>query len=369
MSCGSREPSSPPECDFVVRPPPSAATARVRRFCEATHLWSIGRDSGGRTVRDGRSAPHAQRGFTGLPRAAGSRRGRRRDRRRTARAGGAAGRARGGRAGQPVPSPRRSPRRMPSAKPFRRRTRRPAPAVRREGHAEAAMDFVALMTTDGSGHASPSRARSAGTTSGRSPRSPRPSPRSSPARSDHPCARSRRSWSTASSSGGSPPGSPVQSIGSAILPRLPFALAIALALVAAGLVGALAPRRMKQRADGDLPPGACGTPCLPTNRSAARRGSARPDARHGNRLHTAVALLELGRDGRGDRDPTETSRQSQALVDQVTARRDEIRPSAPSSSARRRRRGSAASTGPWRSTLPRRAAPRPGRCRVSSSAS
>ena len=43
---------------------------------------------------------------------------------------------------------------------------------------------------------------------------------------------------------------------------------------------------------------------------------------HGNRMHTAVALLELGRTDEAIGILTETSRQSQALVDQVAARRD-----------------------------------------------
>jgi sensor histidine kinase regulating citrate/malate metabolism len=41
---------------------------------------------------------------------------------------------------------------------------------------------------------------------------------------------------------------------------------------------------------------------------------------HGNRMHTAVALLELGRSEEAIEILTETSRQSQSLVDQVTAR-------------------------------------------------
>ena len=43
---------------------------------------------------------------------------------------------------------------------------------------------------------------------------------------------------------------------------------------------------------------------------------------HGNRMHTAVALLELGRTDEAIGILTETSRQSQALVDQVAARRE-----------------------------------------------
>ncbi|MCS3842288.1 sensor histidine kinase [Microbacterium sp. AK031] len=43
---------------------------------------------------------------------------------------------------------------------------------------------------------------------------------------------------------------------------------------------------------------------------------------HGNRMHTAIALLELGRTRQAIDILVETSKQSQSLVDQVTARRD-----------------------------------------------
>ena len=115
----------------------------------------------------------------------------------------------------------------------------------------------------------------------------------------------------------------VQSIGSAILPRLPFALVIALTLVAAGLVGALAARRMTKRVTGDLPAGSV-RDAVSSYESVRTLGEAlrAQTHEHGNRLHTAVALLELGRTDEAIGILTETSRQSQALVDQVTARRD-----------------------------------------------
>ena len=115
----------------------------------------------------------------------------------------------------------------------------------------------------------------------------------------------------------------VESIGSAILPRLPFAMVIALAVVAAGLVGALAARRMTKRVTGDLPAGSV-RDAVSSYESVRTLGEAlrAQTHEHGNRLHTAVALLELGRTDEAIGILTETSRQSQALVDQVTARRD-----------------------------------------------
>ena len=115
----------------------------------------------------------------------------------------------------------------------------------------------------------------------------------------------------------------VESIGSAILPRLPFAMIIALAVVAAGLVGALAARRMTKRVTGDLPAGSV-RDAVSSYESVRTLGEAlrAQTHEHGNRLHTAVALLELGRTDEAIGILTETSRQSQALVDQVTARRD-----------------------------------------------
>jgi two-component system CitB family sensor kinase len=115
----------------------------------------------------------------------------------------------------------------------------------------------------------------------------------------------------------------VQSLGSAVLPRLPFAIVIALAVIAAGVVGALLAGRVTRRVTGDLPAGGV-RDAVSSYESVRTLGEAlrAQTHEHGNRLHTAVALLELGRTDDAIAILTETSRQSQALVDQVTARRD-----------------------------------------------
>lgn len=115
----------------------------------------------------------------------------------------------------------------------------------------------------------------------------------------------------------------VQSISAAFLPRLLFAIVIALALVAAGFAAALAAGRVTQRVTGDLPAGSV-RDAVSSYESVRTLGEAlrAQTHEHGNRMHTAVALLELGRTDEAIEILTETSRQSQALVDQVTARRD-----------------------------------------------
>ena len=115
----------------------------------------------------------------------------------------------------------------------------------------------------------------------------------------------------------------VDSLSSAFLPRLPFAIVIALAVVAAGFVGALAAGRITKRVTGDLPAGSI-RDAVSSYESIRTLGEAlrAQTHEHGNRMHTAVALLELGRTDEAIEILTETSRQSQELVDQVTARRD-----------------------------------------------
>ncbi|WP_345802097.1 ATP-binding protein [Microbacterium sp. AZCO] len=115
----------------------------------------------------------------------------------------------------------------------------------------------------------------------------------------------------------------VGSISSALLPRLPFAILIALAVVAAGCIGALAAGRITKRVTGDLPAGSV-RDAVSSYESVRTLGEAlrAQTHEHGNRMHAAVALLELGRTDEAIEILTETSRQSQALVDQVTARRD-----------------------------------------------
>jgi two-component system, CitB family, sensor kinase len=115
----------------------------------------------------------------------------------------------------------------------------------------------------------------------------------------------------------------VGSIAAGFLARLPVALAIALAVVAAGFAGALLARRATRRVTGDLPAGAV-RDALSSYESMRTLGEAlrAQTHEHGNRMHTAVALIELGRTDEAVQILTDTSRQSQDLVDQVNARRE-----------------------------------------------
>lgn len=114
----------------------------------------------------------------------------------------------------------------------------------------------------------------------------------------------------------------VGSIWSDIVPRLPFVVSIALALLAAGMVGAWLARRTTRRVAGDLPAGTI-RDAVASYESVRTLGEAlrAQTHEHGNRMHTAVSLLELGRTREAIGILTETSRQSQDLVDQVAARR------------------------------------------------
>lgn len=118
-------------------------------------------------------------------------------------------------------------------------------------------------------------------------------------------------------------GRTVGSIASDLTPRLSFVIVIALAVLAAGLAGALVARRTTRRVAGDLPAGSI-RDAVASYESVRTLGEAlrAQTHEHGNRMHTAVSLLELGRTGEAIDILTETSRQSQALVDQVAARTD-----------------------------------------------
>ncbi|MFB9646008.1 sensor histidine kinase [Microbacterium terregens] len=113
------------------------------------------------------------------------------------------------------------------------------------------------------------------------------------------------------------------SVGSGVLRQLPFVIAIAAALAAVGLAAAWFAGRFTRRIAGDLPASAV-RDAVSSYESIRALGEAlrAQTHEHGNRMHTAVALLELGRTDEAIGILTETSRQSQDLVDQVTARRD-----------------------------------------------
>lgn len=112
------------------------------------------------------------------------------------------------------------------------------------------------------------------------------------------------------------------SVGSGVLRQLPFVIAIAVALAAVGLAAAWLAGRFTRRIAGDLPASAV-RDAVSSYESVRTLGEAlrAQTHEHGNRMHTAVALLELGRTDEAIGILTETSRQSQALVDQVAARR------------------------------------------------
>lgn len=113
----------------------------------------------------------------------------------------------------------------------------------------------------------------------------------------------------------------VGSIAASVLPRILVAVAVAAALVVAGFAEALVARRATRRVTGDLPARAV-RDTLASAESMRTLGEAlrAQTHEHGNRMHTAVALLELGRGDDAIELLTESARQSQALVDQVAAR-------------------------------------------------
>ncbi|WP_372983641.1 ATP-binding protein [Microbacterium sp.] len=112
-----------------------------------------------------------------------------------------------------------------------------------------------------------------------------------------------------------------ETISDTLIRRLPLSLGITVGLIALGALGAWIARRFTRGIAGDLPPGQV-RDAVSSYESLRTLGDAlrAQTHEHGNRMHTAVALLELGRSEEAIDILTETSRQSQSLVDQVTAR-------------------------------------------------
>ncbi|WP_029263627.1 MULTISPECIES: sensor histidine kinase [unclassified Microbacterium] len=112
-----------------------------------------------------------------------------------------------------------------------------------------------------------------------------------------------------------------ESITDTLIRRLPLTLGITIGLIALGVGLAVIARRVTRRIAGDLPPGQL-RDAVSSYESIRTLGEAlrAQTHEHGNRMHAAVALLELGRRDEAIEILTETSRQSQSLVDQVTAR-------------------------------------------------
>jgi len=115
----------------------------------------------------------------------------------------------------------------------------------------------------------------------------------------------------------------IRTVTAQVLPRLLVVAAVGLALVGAGLAGAVLARRATRLVAGDLPAGAI-RDTLASAESMRTLGEAlrAQTHEHGNRMHAAVALIELGRADDAIGILTDSARQSQALVDQVAARTD-----------------------------------------------
>lgn len=189
--------------------------------------------------------------------------------------------------------------------------------------AEAGLDFVTIMTLDGVRVTHPDEAQIGERYLGTIPEEPRqltevftgtlgPSVRTIVPVPD--AASTPVGWVAA--------GVTTESITDTLLRRLPLSLVITAVLVALGALGAWTARRFTRRIAGDLPPGQV-RDAVSSYESIRTLGEAlrAQTHEHGNRMHTAVALLELGRTPEAIEILTETSRQSQSLVDQVTARR------------------------------------------------
>lgn len=110
-----------------------------------------------------------------------------------------------------------------------------------------------------------------------------------------------------------------ESISATLVRRLPLTIAITAALVVLGVLGSMAARRFTRGIAGDLPAGDV-RDAVSSYESFRTLGEAlrAQTHEHGNRMHTAVALLELGRSDEAIQLLTESSQQSQTLVDQVT---------------------------------------------------
>ena len=189
--------------------------------------------------------------------------------------------------------------------------------------AEAGLDFITIMTPDGIRITHPDPTQIGEHYLGTIPQTPRtlteeftgtlgPSVRTIVPVSDSDGA--LIGWVSA--------GVTTESITDTLLRRLPLTLGITIGLVALGAGGAVIARRVTRRIAGDLPPGQL-RDAVSSYESIRTLGEAlrAQTHEHGNRMHAAVALLELDRRDEAIEILTETSRQSQSLVDQVTARR------------------------------------------------
>ncbi|MDQ4215567.1 ATP-binding protein [Microbacterium capsulatum] len=113
----------------------------------------------------------------------------------------------------------------------------------------------------------------------------------------------------------------IESISTTIARRLPLALGFAIVLVALGSIGAMFARRVTRRIAGDLPAGSV-RDAVAAYESVRTLGEAlrAQTHEHGNRLHTAISLLELDRKDEAIALLAESSAQSQSVIDQMTLR-------------------------------------------------
>lgn len=189
--------------------------------------------------------------------------------------------------------------------------------------AGAGLDFITVMTTDGTRLTHPDTDQIGGIYLGTIPSSPQTLTEEFTGT----LGPSVRTIAPVTAPGGEligwvAAGVTTESITDTLVRRLPLTLGITVGLVAIGAGGAVIARRVTRRIAGDLPPGQV-RDAVSSYESIRTLGEAlrAQTHEHGNRMHAAVALLELGRHDEAIEILTETSRQSQSLVDQVTARR------------------------------------------------
>lgn len=189
--------------------------------------------------------------------------------------------------------------------------------------AGAGLDFITVMTTDGTRLTHPDTDQIGGVYLGTIPASPQTLTEEFTGT----LGPSVRTIAPVTAPGGEligwvAAGVTTESITDTLVRRLPLTLGITVGLVAIGAGGAVIARRVTRRIAGDLPPGQV-RDAVSSYESIRTLGEAlrAQTHEHGNRMHAAVALLELGRPDEAIEILTETSRQSQSLVDQVTARR------------------------------------------------
>ena len=113
----------------------------------------------------------------------------------------------------------------------------------------------------------------------------------------------------------------VDSLWGQVWQRLPFVIGVAIVLAGIGAAAAWMASRLTRQIAGDLPASAV-RDAVSSYESVRTLGEAlrAQTHEHGNRMHTAVALIELGRGDEAVELLTETARSSQELVDQVVAR-------------------------------------------------